>query len=104
MWTQWILKVSTRSKTALTMWMGTSSGTPFPVVHDQPICLADVEGKVVVLAQHCQVTDLLPIGRLIVVCDKAYLSSANLMMVLEPCAATQLWLNREYRRGLSTDP
>jgi hypothetical protein len=31
-------------------------------------------------------------------------SSANLMIELEACVATQSWLNREYRRGLSTDP
>ena len=47
-------------------------GSPFPVVHDQVLCLADVEGEVVVLAPHCQVTDLLPIGFPIVVVDQAY--------------------------------
>ena len=26
------------------------------------------------------------------------------MMVLESCLAMQLWVNREYRRGLSTHP
>ena len=26
------------------------------------------------------------------------------MMVLESCLATQSWVNREYRRGLSTHP
>ena len=31
-------------------------------------------------------------------------SSANLKMVLELCTATQSWVNREYRRGLSTHP
>ena len=33
----------------------------FPVVHDQLLCLADVEGEVGVLAPYCQVSDLLPI-------------------------------------------
>ena len=47
-------------------------GPPFPVVLDQLLCLADVEGEVVVLAPHCQFSDLLPIGRLIVVGDQAY--------------------------------
>jgi hypothetical protein len=47
-------------------------GHPFPVVHDQLLCIADVEGEVVVLAPHCQVTDLLPICCLIVVGDQAY--------------------------------
>ena len=36
------------------------------------LCLAHVEGEVVVLAPHCQVSDLLPIGCLIVVGDQAY--------------------------------
>ena len=56
---------------------------PFPVVHDQLLCLADSEGEVVVLAPHCQVTDLLPIGCLIVSGDQANhrLLSANLMIV-----------------------
>ena len=31
-------------------------------------------------------------------------SSANLMIGLEACMATQSWVNREYRRGLRTHP
>ena len=50
--------------------MGAWLGPPFPVVHDQLLCPADVEGKVVVLATHCQVFDHLPIGFLIVVGDR----------------------------------
>ena len=46
-------------------------GLPFPVVHDQLLCLAHIEGEVVVLAPHCQFSDLLPIDRLIVVGDQA---------------------------------
>jgi hypothetical protein len=47
------------------------------------------------------VSDLLPIGCLVVVGDQAYhLPSANL--VLESCLAMQAWVNREYSRGLST--
>ena len=68
-------------------------GPPVPVVHHQLLFLAEVEGEVVALAPHCQVSDLLPIGCLIVA------SSANVMMVLESCAVTQTWMNREYRRG-----
>jgi hypothetical protein len=49
------------------MWIGAC----FPVVHDQLLCLADVEEKVVVLAPHYQITDL-PIGCLIVIRDQAY--------------------------------
>ena len=45
---------------------------PFPVVHDQLFCLAQFEGVVVVLSPHCQVSDLLPVGCLIVVSDLAY--------------------------------
>ena len=44
---------------------------PFPVVHNHLIYLSHVEGEVVVLAPHCQVSDL-PIGHLIIVGDQAY--------------------------------
>ena len=44
-------------------------GPPFPVIHNHLICLDHVEGEVVVLAAHGQVSDLLPIGCLIVVGD-----------------------------------
>jgi hypothetical protein len=47
-------------------------GPHFPVVHDQLLCLAHIEGEVVILAPHFQVSDLLPIGCLIVVGDQAY--------------------------------
>ena len=47
-------------------------GPPFPVLHDQLICLVHTEGEVVVLAPHCQFSDLIPIVRLTVVCDQAY--------------------------------
>jgi hypothetical protein len=41
---------------------------PFPVV----LCLAYIKGEVVVLAPHCQFSDLLPIGSLVAVGDQAY--------------------------------
>ena len=66
------LKPSTRSTTAPVDVNGAMFGPPIPVVHDQLICLAHIEGKVVVLAPHCQVSDFLPIGGLIVVGDQAY--------------------------------
>ncbi|CAB1438860.1 unnamed protein product [Pleuronectes platessa] len=68
-----------------------------PVVHDQLLCFADIEMEVVVLTQRCQGSDLLSVGLLVV-------SSANLMMVLELWVARQSCMNREYRRGLSTQP
>jgi hypothetical protein len=37
-------------------------GPAFPVVHNHLPCLAVVEGEVVVLAPHFQLSDLLPIG------------------------------------------
>ena len=43
-------------------------GPPFYEVHDQFLCLTDIEGEVVVQAPHYQVSDL-PIGCLIVVRD-----------------------------------
>ena len=47
-------------------------GPPFPVVDNHLLCLDPVEGEVVVLAPHGQVSDLLPLGCLIVVGDQAY--------------------------------
>ena len=47
-------------------------GPLFPEVHNQLLCLADVEGEVVVLAPHCQVSLLLPIGCLIINSDQAH--------------------------------
>ena len=32
-------------------------GPPFPVVHDQVLCLAHILGEVVVLASHCSVVE-----------------------------------------------
>jgi hypothetical protein len=46
-------------------------GPLFHVVCDQLLCLAGDEGEVVVLAPHCQVYDLLPVGCLIIVGDQA---------------------------------
>ena len=47
-------------------------GPPFPVVHNHLLCLAHIEGEVVVLLPHSQVSDLLHIGCLIVVGDQVY--------------------------------
>ena len=52
---------------------------PFRVFH---YCLAHIEGEVVVLAPHCQFSDLLPIGCLIVVGDTV-VSSTNLTNSIE---------------------
>ena len=52
------------------MIMGACSARRFPVVHDW--LLAHIEGDVVVLAPLCQLSDLLPIGCLIIVGDQAY--------------------------------
>jgi hypothetical protein len=38
----------------------------------KPFQLPDVEGEVVILAPHCQVTDLLPVGCLLIAGDQAY--------------------------------
>ena len=47
-------------------------GPPSPVVHKHLLRLDHFKGEVVVLAQHHQVSDLIPIGCLIVVGDQAY--------------------------------
>ena len=44
-------------------------GPPFSVIHNHLFRLDHVEGEVVILASHCQVSDLLPIGCLIIVGD-----------------------------------
>jgi hypothetical protein len=54
----------------------------FPVVHNHLLCLDHVEGEVIILAPYGQVSDLLPIGCLVVVDDQADVSSTNVMMVL----------------------
>ena len=72
------------------MRMGGVLGPPFLVVHNHLLCLDQVKGKVVVLAPHGQVSDLLPIvSLLLVIRPTAVVSSANLMMVLELCLAVQ---------------
>ena len=66
-------------------------GPPIPVVHNHLLCLDHIEGEVVILAPHDQVSDLLPIGCLVVVVIRptSLVSLANLMMVLESCLAMQ---------------
>ena len=64
-------------------------GPLFPVIHNHLLCLDLVEGELVVLAPHSQVSDPLPKGCLFVVGDQAVVSSANLMMVLESCLDVQ---------------
>ena len=61
-------------------------GPLFPLVHNHLLCLDHVEGQVVVLAPHSQVSDLLPIGYLVLFGDQAY---HCLMLVLESCLAGQ---------------
>ena len=52
--------------------MEACSSLLFPVVHYHLLCLAHIEGEVVVLAPHCQASDILPRGCLIVGGDQAY--------------------------------
>jgi hypothetical protein len=58
MWTPRNLKLSTHSTTARYCEWGRAWPPPFPVVHNQLFCLAHIEGKVVVLVPHCQVSSL----------------------------------------------
>ncbi len=50
---------------------GVSFPLSLPVVHNQLLCFADLEMDVVVLAPRCQGSDLLSVGRLIIVGDQA---------------------------------
>ena len=106
MWTPWNLKLSIRSTSVPLMSMGRLFGHPFPVVHCRLLCLDYIEREVVVLAPHCQVSDLLLIGCLIIVGDQAYHACVvnKLNDGLESCLAMQSWVNREHRRELSTHP
>ena len=62
---------------------------PFPVVHNHLLCLDHVEGQVVVLSSHDQVSDLPIVSTLSVIMPTTVASSANLTMVLESCLAMQ---------------
>ena len=63
------------------MRMGGVLGPPFPVVHNNVLCLDHVEGVVLVLAPHGQATDLLPIGCLGVVGDHCCVIGKILLIV-----------------------
>jgi hypothetical protein len=54
------------------MRMGGVLSPLFPVVHNHLLCLDHVEGEIVVLAPHGQVSDLLPVSCLVVDGDQAY--------------------------------
>ena len=88
MWTPRNLKLSNRS--------------PFPVVHNQHLSLIDVEGEVVFPAPHCQVTDILPLGCLIIVVDQAY--HRCVISKLDDDVLLSHAFMGEYRKGLSTHP
>ena len=47
-------------------------GPPFSVIHEHLLCLDHIEGEIVILAPHYQVSDLLPIGCFVVVGDQVY--------------------------------
>jgi hypothetical protein len=73
------------------------------VGHYQLLRFVDVEGEVFFLAPLCQGPHLLVIVlSLFEIRSTTVVSSANLMIELEACVATQSWVNSEYRRGLST--
>ena len=59
MWTQKNLKFSLHYSPVDVN--GGVLGPSFPVVHDQLLCFADIEGEGFVLTPHCQVSDLLTV-------------------------------------------
>ena len=82
-------------------------GPLFPVVHNHLVCLDHVEGEVVVLAPHGQVSDLLPIGCLVVLGDQAccVIGKIHDGVGVVPGHAVMSDLGaQEHRRGLSTHP
>ena len=84
--------------------MWACSALLFPVVHDQLLCLAHVEGEVVVLAPHCQISDLLPICCLIIVGEQAYHCCVVSKLNDDVGVMFGHAVMGEYRRGLSTHP
>ena len=70
MWTPRNLKLTKPSPLQPVDMNGGVLSPPFPIVHNHLLCLDHVEGEVVVLAPYSQVSDLLPIGCLIVVISK----------------------------------
>jgi hypothetical protein len=70
-------------------------------VHDQLLRFVDIERDIIFLSQIHQGPHLLPVGCLIIVGNRPTTAvlSANLMIELEMCVATQSWVNRVYRRG-----
>ena len=73
----------------------------FLVVHNKLLGLTDVEG---LLSWHhtakSLISSLYAVSSPSLIRPTTFVSSANLMMVLESCMASQSWLNREYRGGL----
>ncbi|KAK1790751.1 hypothetical protein P4O66_014614 [Electrophorus voltai] len=69
------------------------------VVHNEFFGLFGVEGEVIGGTPGCQMLDLLPVGCFIIIAD---MSSANLMMMLDKCRGTQLWVYKEKSRDLNT--
>ena len=87
--------------------IGCSRSQCHPFCHQSPVYypLDPVEGEVVVLTPHGQVSDLLPIGGLIVVCDQAYhcwvISQCNGGAGVVPGSAVK---SEQGVQGLSTHP
>ena len=63
---------------------------PFPAVHNHLLCLDHIDQLVVVLAPHFQVSGLLPISCLVVVCDQAYSTTFVCSGNLNDCVGVML--------------
>jgi hypothetical protein len=90
MWTQKNLNLTIRSTTALSVWMGACSSWHW----EKGCCPGTIlpgHWPPLYRLSHCHLGIRL----------NTVVLSANLMMAMESCAATQSWVNREYRRRLS---
>ena len=73
-----------------------------PIVHKRLLGFTDIEGEVVVLAPHCQVSDLHLVDCLIAIGDQAY--HCRVVSELDDGVGGVRGHAVEYRRGHSTHP
>lgn len=86
------------------MWIGVCVTILFPKVHNERLGLSGIKEQVIVSAPCCLY--FLPVFWLIMSLMRpvTLVSSANLIIVLEPCIGLQSWVKRDYRKGLSIKP
>jgi len=77
---------------------GSVTPPSLPEVQDHLLSIADLEREVVAKSLTSSLSGLIMIR------PKMVVSSTNFRLVSEPCVATQSYVNRAYRSGLSMHP